>query len=55
MKSFVLTRFATSNLTHFTDHKFENLSKDSHMEQNKNDTGKDNFWLENVFVGTVNL
>jgi hypothetical protein len=43
MKSFVLIPFATSELTHFTEHKFEHFSEDSHMEQNKNDTGKDIF------------
>jgi hypothetical protein len=40
MKRFVLTRFTTSKLTDFTEHKFENFSTDSLMEQNNNDTGK---------------
>jgi hypothetical protein len=43
MKSFVLTPFTNSELTHFNKHKLENFSKDSHMEQNNNDIDKDIF------------
>jgi hypothetical protein len=43
MKSFVLTPFVNSELTQFNEHKLENFTKDSHMEQNNNDTGKDIF------------
>jgi hypothetical protein len=43
MKRFVLTPFASFKLTHFNEHKLDNFSKDSHMEQNNNDTAKDIF------------